>query len=64
MYQAEVRRLHNPCNGCHVRKVARLLAQALNRDRERFGEWMGRHVLGTKDFAAYMKSIEREEAFR
>jgi len=36
----------------------------VSRDRERFGEWMGRHVLGTKDFAAYMKSVEREEAFR
>jgi glutaconate CoA-transferase subunit A len=33
----------------------------VSRDRERFGEWMGRHVLGTKDFAEYMKSIEREE---
>jgi len=36
----------------------------VSRDRERFGEWMGRHVLGTKDFAEYMKSIEREETLR
>jgi acyl CoA:acetate/3-ketoacid CoA transferase alpha subunit len=33
-------------------------------DRERFGEWMERHVLGTKDFAEYTKSIEREETLR
>ena len=36
----------------------------VSRDRERFGEWMERHVLGTRDFAAYMKSIEREETLR
>ena len=36
----------------------------VSRDRERFGEWMGRHVLGTQDFTAYMKSIEREETLR
>jgi glutaconate CoA-transferase subunit A len=36
----------------------------VSRDRERFEEWMGLHVLGTKDFAEYMKSIEREETLR
>jgi glutaconate CoA-transferase, subunit A len=36
----------------------------IGRDRERFREWMERHVLGTKDFSEYMKSIEREEALR
>jgi glutaconate CoA-transferase, subunit A len=36
----------------------------ISRDRERFGEWMERHVLGTRDFAEYTKSIEREEALR
>jgi glutaconate CoA-transferase, subunit A len=36
----------------------------IGRDRERFREWMERHVLGTKDFSEYMKSIEREEAVR
>jgi glutaconate CoA-transferase, subunit A len=36
----------------------------ISRDRERFGEWMARHVLGTRDFAEYTKSIEREEALR
>src|SRR5215208_3602162 len=30
MCQEAVRRLINPSEGCHVRKVARLLAQALN----------------------------------
>lgn len=33
----------------------------VGRDRERFGEWMERHVLGTRDFAECMKSIQREE---
>jgi glutaconate CoA-transferase, subunit A len=36
----------------------------VSRDRERFEEWMGLHVLGTKDFAEYMKSIEREKTLR
>src|SRR5215210_6974469 len=36
----------------------------IGRDRERFREWMERHVLGTKDFSEYLKSIEREEAVR
>jgi glutaconate CoA-transferase subunit A len=36
----------------------------ISRDRERFGEWTARHVLGTRDFAEYTKSIEREEALR
>ena len=36
----------------------------ISRARERFGEWMERHVLGTQDFAEYTKSIEREEIFR
>src|ERR671911_212793 len=36
----------------------------VSRDRERFGEWMERHVLGTRDFAEYTKSIEREETLR
>jgi glutaconate CoA-transferase subunit A len=35
------------------------------RDRERFGEWMERHVLGTEDFAEHLQSIsEGEEAVR
>jgi undecaprenyl pyrophosphate phosphatase UppP len=42
MCQAVVRRLFNPSERCHVRKVARLLAQALSQyflgmDQERFG---------------------------
>jgi glutaconate CoA-transferase subunit A len=36
----------------------------ISRDRERFGGWMERHVLGTRDFAEYTKSIEREETLR
>jgi glutaconate CoA-transferase, subunit A len=36
----------------------------ISRDRERFGEWMERHVLSTRDFADYTKSIEREETLR
>src|SRR5918994_1577310 len=36
----------------------------VSRDRERFGEWMERHVLGTQDFAEYTKSIERKETLR
>jgi glutaconate CoA-transferase, subunit A len=35
------------------------------RDRERFGEWMERHVLSTEDFAEHLQSIsEGEEAVR
>ena len=36
----------------------------VSRDRERFGTWMERHVLGTRDFAEFTKSIEREETLR
>ena len=36
----------------------------ISRDRERFGEWMERHVLGTRDFAEYTKFIESEETLR
>ena len=36
----------------------------ISRDRERFGEWMERHVLGTEDFAEHLRSIGREEALR
>jgi glutaconate CoA-transferase subunit A len=36
----------------------------ISRDRERFGEWMERHVLGTQDFAEFTRSIEREETLR
>ena len=36
----------------------------VSRDREGFEEWMGHHVLGTKDFVEYMKSIEREGTLR
>jgi len=35
----------------------------VSRDRDRFGEWMGRHVLGVADFAEHLRSI-REEALR
>lgn len=30
------------------------------RDRERFGEWMGRHVLRTEDFSEHSRSISEE----
>jgi glutaconate CoA-transferase subunit A len=37
----------------------------ISRDRERFREWMERHVLGTQDFAEHLRSIgEGEEAVR
>ena len=36
----------------------------VSRDRDRFTDWMERHVLGTQDFAEYTKSIEREETLR
>jgi glutaconate CoA-transferase subunit A len=32
----------------------------ISRDREQFLAWMKRHVLGTKDFAEYRRSIESE----
>jgi glutaconate CoA-transferase, subunit A len=32
----------------------------ISRDRERFREWMGRHVLGTENFGEYMESIRGE----
>ncbi|AHY46350.1 Acyl CoA:acetate/3-ketoacid CoA transferase alpha subunit [Rubrobacter radiotolerans] len=32
----------------------------ISRDREKFSDWMERHVLGTKDFSEYLKSIEKE----
>jgi glutaconate CoA-transferase, subunit A len=35
----------------------------IGRDRERFKEWMERHVLGTGDFAEHLRSI-REKAVR
>jgi glutaconate CoA-transferase subunit A len=33
----------------------------IGRDRERFGEWMERHVMGTEDFGGYLRSMEQEE---
>lgn len=36
----------------------------ISRDRERFTEWMERHVLGVEDFAEYLKSIQAEEVAR
>lgn len=36
----------------------------ISRDRERFKEWMGRHVLGTEDFGEYLRSIRKEGALR
>lgn len=36
----------------------------ISRDREKFRDWMDRHVLGTGDFAEYRQSIRREEALR
>jgi len=35
----------------------------ISRDRERFQEWMERHVMGTQDFAGHLQSI-RKEALR
>jgi glutaconate CoA-transferase subunit A len=34
----------------------------ISRDRERFEEWMERHVMGTEDFGEYLQSIRKEEA--
>ncbi len=36
----------------------------IGRDRERFREWMERHVLGVETFAEHLRSIGREEALR
>ncbi len=33
----------------------------VSRDRERFREWMERHVTGTENFSEYLKSVEEEE---
>jgi hypothetical protein len=33
----------------------------VSRDRERFGEWMEKHVLGTENFfGEYLKSVKEE----
>lgn len=34
------------------------------RDRDKFGEWMERHVLGVEDFAGHLESIKGEEVAR
>ncbi len=34
---------------------------AISRERERFQEWMARHVLGVEDFAGHLASIGRKE---
>jgi glutaconate CoA-transferase, subunit A len=36
----------------------------VGRDRERFREWMERHVLGTEDFAEHLESIQEAEVSR
>jgi glutaconate CoA-transferase subunit A len=36
----------------------------VSRDRERFKEWMERHVIGTEDFGEYLQSIRQEGAIR
>jgi glutaconate CoA-transferase, subunit A len=36
----------------------------ISQDRETFREWMGRHVLGTEDFAEYLESIREGEVSR
>ena len=36
----------------------------VSRDRDRFREWMERHVLGSEDFADHLRSIGREDALR
>jgi glutaconate CoA-transferase subunit A len=36
----------------------------VSRDRERFREWMERHVLGTEDFSEYQDSLREEEVIR
>ncbi len=36
----------------------------VSRERERFKEWMERHVMGTEDFGEYLQSIRQEGAIR
>lgn len=36
----------------------------ISRDRERFREWMERHVLGVEDFSEHLDSIRRKEVVR
>jgi glutaconate CoA-transferase subunit A len=36
----------------------------VSRDRQRFKEWMERHVMGTEDFGEYLQSIRQEGAIR
>ena len=36
----------------------------IGRDRDRFKEWMERHILGTEDFEEYLESIRKEEAIK
>jgi glutaconate CoA-transferase, subunit A len=36
----------------------------VSRDRERFREWMERHVLGSEDFGEYQDSMREEEVIR
>ncbi len=36
----------------------------ISRDRERFREWMERHVLGVGDFSEHLKSVQEEGATR
>jgi glutaconate CoA-transferase subunit A len=36
----------------------------ISRDRERFREWMERHVVGVEDFAEHLESIGREKVIR
>ena len=38
--------------------------EPISRDRERFGEWMERHVMGTGDFGEYLESVRGEGAIR
>lgn len=36
----------------------------IGRDREKFGEWMEKHVLGVEDFAEHLRSIQEQGAMR
>ena len=36
----------------------------VSRDRDKFEEWMGRHVLGVEDFAGHLANIRQERALR
>jgi glutaconate CoA-transferase subunit A len=36
----------------------------ISRDRQRFKEWMERHVIGTEDFGGYLQSVRQEGAIR